>query len=176
MRLFFASFAAAILACQLAQGGATKCKAEGLHLCCKGCEKAVQEVLSKVAGVTDVACDRAAKTVTFKAKNDKAVDEAVSALANAGFHFDLKIGDKAFDVTSKATGIKADEVMIRNVHACCEDCEKAIEAIFKKHKVSFEGQGPQKDVTVTGKEIDADDALRQLQAAGFQGVIADKKK
>jgi copper chaperone CopZ len=168
--------AALTLICQSDETGPAKCKAEGLHLCCKGCEKAVHQVLDKVRGVSDVTVDRGARTVTWQAKNDKAVDAAVSALVDAGFHFTVMIGDKKLDVTTKTTGLKADEIVIRNVHACCEDCEKAIEDIFKEAKVTFAGMGPQKDVTVKGKDLDADDVLRRLEKAGFQGVIADKKK
>jgi copper chaperone CopZ len=178
MRMLMMSlFGAAILG-QLAPagGGPSVCKFEGLHLCCKGCEKAVQEVLGGVKGVSNVVCDRAAKTVTFKAKDDKTADEAVGALTNAGFHFQVTIGDKKLEVTTSPTGLKSDQVVIRNVHACCEDCEKAIQGLFKDSKVTFVRQGPQKDVTIAGKDLDADAVLRQLEGAGFHGVIAENKK
>jgi hypothetical protein len=42
--------------------------------------------------------------------------------------------------------------------------------------VTFAGMGPQKDVTVKGKELNADDVLGRLAKAGFQGVIAEKEK
>jgi copper chaperone CopZ len=178
MRLFMASFVGVVLVCHLALAGdgPHKCKFEGLHLCCKGCEKVVQDVLGKVKGVGQVACDRSAKTVTFMAKDDKSADEAVGALADAGFHFTVLIGDKTIPLMTNATGLKADMVVIRNVHACCDDCEKAIQGLFKSAKVTFARKGPQKDVTIAGKQLDADELLRQLQEAGFQGVIVENKK
>jgi mercuric ion binding protein len=178
MQRFMISLVGAALVCQLtpADGGPYACKFEGLHLCCKGCEKVVQDVLGGVKGVSGTACDRTTKVVTFKAKNDKAADEAVGALANAGFHFTVTIGDKSFPLTTNPTGLKGDEITIRNVHACCPDCEKAIEGLFKEAKVTFVRQGPQKDVTIISKGLDADEVLQKLQKAGFQGVIAEKKK
>jgi copper chaperone CopZ len=174
--LMLSLLGAAILSLVQADGGPSVCKFEGLHLCCKGCEKAVQEVLGGVKGVSNVACDRTAKTVTFKAKDDKAADEAVGALTNAGFHFKVSIGDNKIEVSTSPTGLKADQVVIRNVHACCEDCEKTIQGLFKDAKVTFVRQGPQKDVTIAGKGLDADAVLRQLEGAGFHGVIAENKK
>jgi len=159
-----------------AQGDAVKCKAEGLHLCCKGCEQTVQDTLGAIKGVSDIACDRPAKTVTFKARSEKIADEAVSALVNAGFCFKVSVGDKAFSVSSKTPSLVAGELVARNVHACCEQCEKAIEGLFKDAKVTFSGKGPQKDVTVTGKDLDAEVIQQRLQDAGFHGVVGPKKK
>src|SRR6516165_8420946 len=114
MRSLMLLVPAIALVCQSGadETGPTKCKAEGLHLCCKGCEKSVQQVLEKVRGISEVKVDRGARTVTWQAKNDKAVDAAVSALVDAGFHFAVTIGDKKLDVTSKSTGIKGDELVI----------------------------------------------------------------
>jgi copper chaperone CopZ len=172
------SLLGAAIVCQLAlaDGGPHLCKFEGLHLCCKGCEKTVRDVLKEVKGVTAVACDRPARTVTFKAADDMAADEAVSALTNAGFHFKVTVDNKQIEISGNPTGIKADKVVIRNVHACCEDCEKAIRKLFKGAEVSFAGKGPHKDVTVAGKALDGDALLGQLQGAGLHGVIADNKK
>ena len=178
MRRIVASLLGAAIVCQLAlaDGGPHACKFEGLHLCCKGCEKAVHEVLKEVKGVTAVACDRKTRTVTFTAADDMAADEAVGALTNAGFHFKVTVGKKQIEITGTPTGLKADKVVIRNVHACCEDCEKAIRALFKGAEVSFVRKGPQKDVIISSKGCDADAMLRQLQDAGLHGVIVDPKK
>ena len=178
MRIVIANLLAAALICQLAlaDGGPHLCKFEGLHLCCKGCEKAVRDVLKEVKGVTAVTCDRPARTVTFKAADDMAADNAVSALTDAGFHFKVTIGKKEIEISGNPAGIKADKVVIRNVHACCDDCEKAIRALFKGAQVTFAGKGPQKDVTIAGKALDGDALLHQLQGAGLHGVIAENKK
>ena len=159
----------------LAQGSALKCKAEGLHLCCKECEKTVQEVLAKVSGISEVACDRPGKTVAFKARNEKAADEAVSALVNAGFFFQVTVGEKMYPVTSKVSSVQGDPLVVRNVHACCEECEKATEQLFKGAKVAFEGKGTVKDMTLAGQKFEAEEVLQTLHQAGLHGVVVGKK-
>jgi hypothetical protein len=129
-----------------------------------------------VKGVSEVAIDAGKKTVTFKAATGKAADEAVEALLNAGFYGKLTLDKDTVAVTGKALGFRADEIVVHDVHACCDDCDKAIEQLFKNAKVTLQGKGPQKDVTLRGKSLDADEILRTLHAAGLHGVIVEKKK
>ena len=49
------------------QARADKVELKDTHLCCPMCVKAVGEVLKGVDGVSDAACDREKKTVTFTA-------------------------------------------------------------------------------------------------------------
>jgi copper chaperone CopZ len=159
----------------LAQGSALKCKAEGLRLCCKDCEKTVHEVLAKVSGVSEIACDRPGKAATFKARNEKVADEAVSALVDAGFFFQVSVGDKKYPVTSKASSVQGDPLVVRNVHACCDECEKATEKLFKGASVAFEGKGSVKDMTLAGQKFEAEEVLQTLHQAGLHGVVVGKK-
>jgi copper chaperone CopZ len=159
-----------------ADKGAVKCTAEGLHLSTKTCEQAVQDMLGKVKGVSDVVVESATKTVSFKAKTGKVADEAVEALLNGGFYGKLTIGKTVVAVTSKPLDFRANEIVVRDVHACCEECDKAIQQLFKDAKVTLQGKGPQKDVTIQGNQLDADEVLRILHAAGLHGAVVEPKK
>jgi copper chaperone CopZ len=178
VRLFFPCFIAAFVLVSAVAGQVDggRYKLEGVCLCCKTCEKTVEDLLAKVHGVSDVRCDHVAKTVTFKAKNEKAGDDGVSALVNAGFYFKVSVGDKAYEISSKPSGIKGEQIVLRNVHACCEDCEKSIQGLFKSATVKFDGKDDVKILTVTGKNLDADAVLKTLHTAGLHGVIDENKK
>lgn len=56
-----------------------------VHLCCAACVKAVDEVVKKVDGVSDVACDREKSSVKVTGSNIS-VEAVVKALNDAGFH------------------------------------------------------------------------------------------
>jgi len=175
MRQLFA--AVAILAAAgavRATDGEVKCKADGVHLCCGKCVKSVQAILGKVDGITKVNCDQANKAVTFEAKDKKTADEAVAALLNGGFIGKMTVDGKEIPITNKELKFKADEISVKNVHVCCGQCIKAVNALFKDVKVTVSGPGPQKDIVISGKNLDADEVLRTLQSAGFH-VVVEKK-
>jgi hypothetical protein len=178
MRQFYALTVLLVVAAPLSglQEEPVKCTVDAIHLSSKSCEKTLQDLLAKVKGVSGIAVDRPAKSVSFTAKTGKVADEAVEALLNGGFYGKLTLGKAQVDVTSEAMGFQADRIVVRNVHACCEDCDKAIKVLFKDAKVTLQGNGPQKDVTIEGKQLDADQVLRTLHTAGLHGVIDTKKK
>ena len=69
-------------------------------------------------------------------------------------------------------GTKADSVTVKDVHVCCMQCKKAIEGLFKDAKVSYEGPGAVKAVTIAGKDVDKGDVIETLRKAGFNGSVA----
>jgi copper chaperone CopZ len=153
----------------LNQARADKIELKDTHLCCPMCIKAVGAVLEKVEGVSDAACDKDKKTVTFTAKDEKVAAKALKALADAGFYgAATKDGkDIKIDAAEVKKGTKADSVTVKDVHLCCNQCKKAVEGIFKAAKVSFEG----KTVTVEGKGLDQADVIAALRKAGFNGTV-----
>ena len=165
----------------LATAGALQAAAEekvefkGPHICCGQCVKVVGKILGGVEGITDAKCDIKEKNVTFTAKDKKAADDAVAALYKGGFAGEGKFGDaKLGGKVPKKTEGKVDSVTVKDVHACCWMCNKAIKALFPDATVTIEGPGPQKDVTIAGKDLNTSDVLAALRKAGFNGKI-DKK-
>lgn len=157
------------LANGLAQAG--KVEVKGPHICCKQCVGVVGGILAKVDGVSDANCDIAGKTVTFTAKNAKAAETAVKALFDAGFFGAATDDGKEIKIAvPKATG-KADTVTVKDVHVCCGNCQKAINAVFKDAKVEYGEGKPQRDVKITAKGLDKSAVLEALRKAGFNGKI-----
>jgi hypothetical protein len=137
----------------------------------------VQQILGKVEGIGDVKCDRANKSVSFTAKDPTAVMKAVEALEAGGFGpTEGEFGDTSFKKAIKTTtGMKTNEVTVLGVHACCGQCNTAIKALFKDAQVTITGKGPQKDLRITGKDLDPAQVLNTLQEAGFTGKVGVKK-
>jgi copper chaperone CopZ len=158
---------------QAATDDAAKVKVEGVHLCCPACGKAVTEVL-KNAKVDKINIDRPNKTVTFEAMPADA-EKAIKALYDAGFAGKSTIGDKAFEVKAKAPDVKGDEITVKNVHLCCGQCITGVKGLFKDQKITVTGKGVLRDMTVSGKELTAEQVLKTLNDGGFNGVIEAKK-
>src|SRR5438309_11894873 len=62
----------------------TKVTISDTHLCCGQCLKAVDATLKDMAGVK-FKSDQGAKTIEITADNDDAAQQAINALADAGF-------------------------------------------------------------------------------------------
>ncbi len=154
-----------------AQAGDVSVK--GVHLCCGQCVKIVGTALGKVDGISNPACDRKTKTVSFTATNDKAAKAAVKALAKAGFHGAAKHGDKklAFPASGAKKGQKADAVTLTSVHLCCGGCVNAAKKALTGIKAEFAADRKAKTVTLTGSGIDINAAVAALNEAGFNGQL-----
>jgi mercuric ion binding protein len=68
---------------------ASEINIDDVHLCCAACVKAVDEVVSKVDGVSEVTSDRQASSVKVTGEN-VSVEAVVKALNDAGFHATIK--------------------------------------------------------------------------------------
>jgi copper chaperone CopZ len=150
----------------------TKAEVKGLHLCCKQCEVSVVGILGKIDGISDVKTDRKSKTVSFAAKDKAAFQKAYDALYNGGFAGTGTFGDTVTARDSAKTEGKVDEVTVKGVHACCNQCIGALNALFKDSKVTVIGKGTQRDVQISGKDLNVGEVLRKLESAGFSGRVA----
>ncbi len=79
---------------------AAKVELKGTHLCCGGCVKIVAATLKKVEGVSNPACDREAKTITFEAEDRKIALKGLRRLTNAGFYGKASIDGTAAKLPS----------------------------------------------------------------------------
>jgi copper chaperone CopZ len=160
---------------QAAVGDNKSGEIKGAHICCGQCVKVVKGVLEKVDGLSDLKVDQKTKTVTFTAKDKKAAESALAAMYDAGFAGTGKYDDAAIKLaTTKQSNSKADAVTVTGVHACCGQCVKALKGLFPDAEVKVAGAGPQKDVTITGKDLNPAQVLQKLNETGFNGKI-DKK-
>jgi periplasmic mercuric ion binding protein len=173
-QLLTAAVLAAICALQATAQDGKQTVITGPHICCGNCEKSVAAILDKVEGVADVKCDRKNKTVTFNAKNLKAAQAALAAMYEGGFAGTAKYGDTELTRSLSTDKTKSNEITVKGVHACCGMCHKAIQKLFADAKVTFAGTGPQREVTITGKDLVANDVLLKLSEAGFNGTVEKK--
>jgi copper chaperone CopZ len=169
MRLLMA--AASMLALVgLAQAG--KVEVKGVHLCCGQCVAGVAKALKSVDGVTEAKCDQKNKTVTFTASNDKVAEAGLQALVDHGYfggatHDGKPLSAKLPEVKSE----KADQVVVKDVHVCCKQCQVAINKLFKDAKVTYGTTKPQTEITISGPGLDKANVIKVLQDAGFTGKV-----
>ena len=175
MRYLFGVVLAGLAAAFLSAGqaAASDVEVKGPHICCKQCVKVVGTILGKVDGVSDVSADIQTKTVKFTAKNEKAANAGFKALIDGGFFGTATNDGKELkaDVKGGKKGKKVDVVVVKDVHVCCGQCQKAIKELFKDDKVSFEEKGPQRTVRIEGTELYRGTVLEALRKAGFNGIV-----
>lgn len=169
----------ALIASPLARAGEGKMEALGIYS--DKCAKVVADVLAKVPGVSDPKVDLKTRTATFMAKDYAAFRDAYLALVNAGLvclpYYDLAGGEKIdpkarfFILGKMESKGKTNVVKVKGVHCCCADCQKVIAGLFKNAKVTFTGTGPQKDLTITGKDLSKADIINALFDAGLHGKL-----
>lgn len=143
----------------------------GVHICCGNCVRAANDALKGVEGVSDVAVNQPAKSVTFTAASDAAAEAGVKALADAGFGGAAKHGDKdvAFPASGAQAGAKADSVTLTGVHLCCGGCVNAATRAVKDVAGVTDAKGDQRarTITITGNSVEVAKAVEALNKAGF---------
>src|SRR5262245_20965763 len=161
-RMLPALAAVALVALWVSPSFAGKVEVKGIHICCKQCVSAVEGVLGKVDGVSDAKADQAGKTATFTSKDAASTKAALSALTEAGFFGTVTEDGKEVkvEVASPKKGDKADEITLKNVHVCCNQCKKALTGMFKEQKVEFPGKN---DIKIIGKDLDKAEIVETLR-------------
>lgn len=172
-RKWMASLAAVVAVAVLAGGAmaATKVTVSETHLCCGQCLKGVEAALKGVSGVTHKSSQEA-KTIEITAENDAAAQQALDALAMAGFYGKVDGGSAKYNVPTVATA-KAKKVEVTGIHNCCGACTTAI----KKAVTGVSGVSgtniKNKDTTFT---VEGDFEPKQVQDALLKaGFFAEVK-
>jgi mercuric ion binding protein len=150
-------------------GRADNVKITGVHLCCGSCVRAAQGILGKVEGVSDIACDQAAQTVTFTAVDAKTTQKAFDRLLAGGFFGRATADGKELPVKNEAGKDGVKQVTVQDVHVCCKKCQAAVEKLFPKNRATVSGSGAQRTVTVSGEGLNPAGVLETLRKAGFNG-------
>lgn len=172
MRYLFGVVLTGLAAVVLAgPAAASDVEVKGPHICCGQCVKVVGKLLGKVEGVSDVKADVKTKTVTFTATDEKAAKAGFKALVDGGFFGTATNDGKELKIKvgGAKKGDKMEKVTVKGVHACCGMCKTAIKGLFADSKISYEGEGPQQNVTIEGGDLYRGDVLEALRKAGFNG-------
>jgi mercuric ion binding protein len=146
----------------------TKIDLKQVHMCCPGCAEDVAEVLQKVSGVKNVACDQKTKTARFTATDTKVAQRALDALAEAGFHGATGTKDYAFKEDSGVKAGKVKSLTVTGFHNTCPGCVRSFREAIKAVP-GVTGDNAKSAVTtcqVTG-EFEAVALVEALNKAGF---------
>ncbi len=148
----------------------TKVVLKGVHLCCDLCVDGVGVALKGVEGVK-ARCDIGSKTVTLTAKDDAAVQNALDALAAAGYHGETDNQQLAMKAQGDVPRGKVKSLKVSDIHNCCWPCCKAIKDAIKAVS-GVTGDTAQSEVTAFEVTGDFDAAIvNALHAAGFNARV-----
>jgi len=169
-------FAGLLLCLVVSQArGEGKAKMKGLSLYSKKCAETLTMVLEKVEGVSELSVDWKQREATCNLKDKNAAKALDKALREAGFHchydFDksVLVVELTFTKVGNPIGEQkpVQEISYKEVHVCCEGCQKAITALFKDATVTFEGEGARRTVKISGKDMNRSKADKAMSEAGF---------
>ncbi|MGE3804879.1 MAG: hypothetical protein AB7K24_09430 [Gemmataceae bacterium] len=155
---------------------AAQVQIRNLPLCCEGCGLTLTKELEKVPGTSDIAIDTKGRSVNLKLADEEQARALHLALHQAGMRGDLVVNGSllAFSgptVVADPTGaVKIKEVVLRNVHVCCPECEDNLKKLLKEDvdgKIAFSGDGNRKTLKITGDDLDRTRILTVLSNAGY---------
>jgi copper chaperone CopZ len=155
-----------------------KIEVKNMHLCCGGCEGAATKAVEEGGG-KEAKADKASKTLTFTAANEKVAQAALDKLAAAGFWGEVEKpfafkADSKTELGPKAKPVKLSSGTFKGAHNCCEACNKAlVEAIKSVEGVeSEESKAKEASFSVKGA-FDPAALVKAVNAAGYH-VTLDK--
>lgn len=153
----------------------TAVEIKGLHLCCRGCEEALNAALSSVDGVHDLQINRKVQQATFTADNDEALRAVGLAMTEAGFFGEVTAGGEPYVVVVEEIDENetTDRVTFDGVHLCCGGCARAIVRAFADYDsvVAVDCDTDDGTVTFTGQGFKLADVRNLLHKAGYHGRV-----
>jgi copper chaperone CopZ len=164
--------AAFTLAALLAAVQAADDKAESkvtltdMHICCKGCQTAIEKAVAKVP---DAKCkvDTDTESTVITASNNQSLQKAVDEVLKAGFAG--KPDNKEIKIAPiKTSDEKVAMLEIEHVHNCCAKCTEALKDVLKDVKgVKSSTLANKKTSFVVEGDFVPADVIKALVKAGF---------
>jgi copper chaperone CopZ len=173
MKLALTSLVGALALAFSAQADDLTVKLSDVHLCCKKCVAVVEKAVGTVDGVKAV-CSQDDKTISLTGADAATVQKAVDELVKAGFFG--KSSETTVRVRARSGaargGTQVQSLKVEQVHLCCDNCVKAVNAALKdvtgvKENTCKKGE---KTFEVTGDFKDSE-VFAALHKAGFSGKI-----
>jgi len=149
----------------------TRVKLSGVHLCCEGCTGAVEDAVSRVPGVS-VECSIDDGTATLSAQDPEAIQQALDAIAGAGFHGESDNKSLTMRPDPNLPEGRIKKATISQIHNCCDICYGDIQkAIHSTQGVAADTGGPKKSQFEVTGDFSADELLQNLHKAGFNARV-----
>ncbi|MCA9176428.1 MAG: hypothetical protein KDB14_18200 [Planctomycetales bacterium] len=166
-----AAIFAVLLMSAAAQAETTVALSE-MHLCCGACVRGVENAVKSVTGAS-VAVDKDAGKATVTAGSDEVAQQALDAIAKAGFH--AKSSHDSIRMKDDS-GVKAGQVSrlaLKGVHNCCGGCNVAVKKALKSVAgVESDTAKAKSDTIVVEGSFDGLAVIKALNAAGFHVVMS----
>jgi len=141
-----------------------------IHLRCSACERGIEEAVAGIEGVT-VTADKGDALVTLNAPSKKVAQQAVDAIAAAGYYGK----SDSHDVDFKGAGVKDEKakmVTVTGLPLCCKGCvtaaDKAITAVDGVEDHTAKSKADSFEIT---GDFSPSEVLRNLRKAGMNAVI-----
>jgi copper chaperone CopZ len=145
----------------------TKVTLSNVHICCSTCQETIQNAVLGVKGA-NVKVDQDAKTVAISAGDDTVAQEALAAVANAGF-YGKSDNDKVGMKTPAVDG-KLSSAEFAGFHNCCGGCSSSIENSLKSVIGVKTATVSNRSCLVKG-EFNVMSALKAMNDAGFSASV-----
>jgi mercuric ion binding protein len=151
----------------------THIQLKGVHLCCGGCTDAIASALEGMPGVA-FQCDMEHGTVALTAKDSTMAQQALDAIADAGFHGETGNAHLAIKPEHNIPSGKVQRLKVSGIHNCCQLCTEAIKGAIKSVPgVTEDTARPgETNFEVIG-HFAADELLRALNTAGFHVKVSE---
>jgi len=168
MKLLLSSFVLLIFSLlSNATFAVTKVTLSGVHICCSTCQDTIQDAVLGVKGA-NVKVDQDAKTVAVSAGDDTVAQEALDAVASAGFYGksdNAKVGMKTTAVDGKLSSAE-----FVGFHNCCGGCSSSIENAVKSVIGVQAATVSDRSCLVKG-DFNVVSVLKAMNDAGFSASI-----
>lgn len=138
----------------------------------ESCATTLRQVFTEVTGASEITIDRKTRSARLTLADLGDWDEISDAIYRAGM--EAKVDESSTARSPMRTvGFlrKPKQIRFGAVHACCPECRQAIVDRFPSEKVTFEGDGPTRDVVISGEELDDRAIGETLRKAGFRAYM-----
>ena len=145
----------------------TKVVLKDMHICCGKCVKGIENAVKDLKDVK-VTVNKDDETTTISGDSDKAIQKAIDAIADAGYHAtsDHKKLKPKDDSGAKEGKVKRLE--LTGVHNCCGGCNNAVkDAIKTVDGVKADTAKANQDSFVVEGDFDALALIKALNKSGF---------
>lgn len=149
---------------------ATQVMISQTHLCCRACVVAVDKALTEIAGVKHES-SQADGTIRLIAEDDGSIQQAIDALAKAGFYGKLDNPKFKYASVDSPSG-KVKRLELTGIHNCCGACTKAIkQALASVSGVQADSAKPKQSEVVIEGDFEAKAVVESLLKAGFYAQV-----
>ena len=145
----------------------TKVTLSDVHICCVTCQETIEHAVLGVKGA-NVRVDRDAKTVAISAMDNTVAQEALNAVAIAGF-YGKSDNDKVGMKTAAVDG-KLSSAEFVGFHNCCAGCSSSIENAVKSVIGVKAATVNSKSCLVKG-DYNVVSVLKAINDAGFSASV-----